>query len=352
MMPSRILLLLLTAGWVALPTSPAVRAAEPALEPNATLQFEFPELGDTLATKASGEAIPAKLTAQLPENYTRDGRFPVFIFLHGGAGGRGDAAGGARGVVGPRDFIAASLPLFKRDLNKQEPYGGLMIAPDDFETISRSYRVMLQKLFDVVPNVDPERSALGGFSNGGHTTAVLLAGQDEFTLRHFRAFYFVDGGFGPLAANVLQKPALQPCRFLLLRGDHPPGAAAREAFVHQARRRVLGERIPPRRLFARHARLRPRAAAGLRDADRLLDAARAAAGSRAQTGPAADPGRSEVARRTRRTKGHEERTKKGQKGQACSFFCEGQQRWGQSLYFPSSCADWPARGPSPSWRSA
>lgn len=235
MMPSRILLLLLTAGWVALPTSPAVRAAETALEPNATLQFEFPELGDTLATKASGEALPAKLTAQLPENYTRDGRFPVFIFLHGGAGGRGDAAGRARGVVGPRDFIAASLPLFKRDLNKQEPYGGLMIAPDDFETISRSYRVMLQKLFDVVPNVDPERSALGGFSNGGHTTAVLLAGQDEFTLRHFRAFYFVDGGFGPLAANVLQKPALQPCRFLLLRGDHPPGAAARKAFVHQAR---------------------------------------------------------------------------------------------------------------------
>jgi len=50
------------------------------------------------------------------------------------------------------------------------------------------------------------------------TTALLLAGEDDFILRHFRAFYFVEGG-SPLAANALHRASLKRCRFLLLRGD-------------------------------------------------------------------------------------------------------------------------------------
>ena len=98
----------------------------------------------------------------------------------------------------PRDFICVSLPLFKRAYDKKD---GGRVSMEDFETVSRAYRTMLQKLYDAVPNTTPERSALGGFSNGAHTVAVLLAGQDEFILSHFRAFYFVDGGFGPLAGK-------------------------------------------------------------------------------------------------------------------------------------------------------
>jgi predicted esterase len=86
---------------------------------------------------------------------------------------------------------------------------------------------MFQKLFDTVPNITPERSALGGFSNGGHAVGVLLAGQDEFILSHFRAFYLAEGGFGPLAANALRKIAMKPCRFLLLRGDQPDDDSAK-----------------------------------------------------------------------------------------------------------------------------
>ena len=89
---------------------------------------------------------------------------------------------------------------------------------DDFATVSRAYRVMFQKLFDTVPNIATERSALGGFSNGAHTTALLIAGQDDFILSHFRAFYLVEGG-SPLAANALHRSALRPWRFLLMRGD-------------------------------------------------------------------------------------------------------------------------------------
>jgi hypothetical protein len=56
---------------------------------------------------------------------------------------------------------------------------------------------------------------------------VLLAGHDEFILSHFRSFFFLEGGTGPLLANVLQKRSFKPCRFLVLVGDSHPALDAR-----------------------------------------------------------------------------------------------------------------------------
>jgi hypothetical protein len=206
----------------------ACRAADVKLEPDARWSLEFPELPETLTTMVTGERQPARLTVRLPANYSRDGKFPLFVFLNGGDGGRGDTLPLDHKTVGSNDFICANLPLFKRRFDKNA--GGL-VSVDDFETISRAYRVMLQKLFDIVPNITPERSAFGGFSNGAHTIALLVAGQDEFILRHFCAFYFVEGG-SPLAANALHGPGLKRCRFLLLRGDRGEPEHAAKAFTH------------------------------------------------------------------------------------------------------------------------
>jgi hypothetical protein len=176
---------------------------------------------------------PARLTAQLPENYSREGKFPICVYLDGGNGGRGDKQGIARRIVGSRDFICVNLPLFKRTND------GVLVSMDDFQSVSLAYHSMLQQLFDTVTNITTEGSALGGFSNGAHTTGVLLAAHDEFILSHFRAFYFVDGGFGPLAANALPKPAMKLCRFLVLRGENPDddqidSKAERESDTHLA----------------------------------------------------------------------------------------------------------------------
>jgi hypothetical protein len=185
------------------------------LKADVTLRFAFPDLPDTFATMESGVKQPAQLTARLPENYSREGRFPLCVYLEGGSGGRGDRHGIARAIVGARDFICVNLPLFKRAYHTND--GGL-VSLDDFPTVSRAYGTMLQKLLDTVPNITPERSVLGGFSNGAHTAALLVAGEDEFTLRHFQAFYFAEGG-APLAANALQKNSLRRLRFLYLRSD-------------------------------------------------------------------------------------------------------------------------------------
>jgi predicted esterase len=200
------------------------------LEPDATVRLEYPDLPDTLETLATGERQPARLTFTLPTNYSRDRKFPVFLFLDGDKGGRGDGLPIPGRKVVPRDFICVALPLFKRAYRKDE---GALITMEDYETLSHAYSVMLQRLYNMVANTTPERSTLGGFSNGGHAVAVLLAGHDKFILDHFRAFYFVEGGFGPLSANVFLDPAMSHCRFLLLHGDRPE--AEPEPKMHLAR---------------------------------------------------------------------------------------------------------------------
>lgn len=203
-----------------------ILAEEPVkLAPNATLSFEFPGLPETLASMDSGKKQPARITARLPENYTADGKYPLFIYLLGGPGGRGEERDLRLGlsVIGKQDFICVALPLFKLKLDPTEPSRGLMVSMDDFAVIASSYRVMLQKLFDTVPNITPERSVIGGHSNGAHTTGVLLAGQDEFLFEHFRAFYLQEGGIGPLFANVMQKQTMKTARFLIMMGGRGYG---------------------------------------------------------------------------------------------------------------------------------
>jgi predicted esterase len=148
------------------------------------------------------------------------------VYLDGGDGGRGDRQGIGRAIVGSRDFICVNLPLFKRAYNTND---GELVSVDDFQTVSGAYRVMLQKLIDAVPNITPERSAFGGFSNGAHTTGLLVAGRDEFILHHFQAFYFAEGG-AFLAANAFQNHSMKQLHFLFLHGDYSGSSPGIEGY--------------------------------------------------------------------------------------------------------------------------
>jgi hypothetical protein len=190
------------------------------MKPSAVLHFEFPDLPPTLDAMSSGTAQPAMMTARLPENYTSEGQFPLFVYLLGGPGGRGEERHLKLGqfTIGNRDFIVVTMPLFKKKLDPTEPSRGLMVSMDDFPVIASSYRTMLEKLFATVPNITREHSTLGGHSNGAHTTGVLLAGQDEFLFQHFTQFFLQEGGIGPLFANVMQKTSMRTPRFMIMMG--------------------------------------------------------------------------------------------------------------------------------------
>ena len=201
------LLLLFTAVFCYAITS---RAAD--LAPDARITFDFPELPNTLAGMVAGNQKTARLGAILPANYSPSSKHPLFVYLKGGSGGPEDDGAMARDIVGAQDFIAVQLPLFK----KAQPKGRtLPVTMEDLPIVSAAYRTMLEKLAATVPNIDWEHSVIGGHSNGAHTLSVLLAGNDEYTTQHFRAFWFHEGGFSLLPACLRGKES----RLLVLVAD-------------------------------------------------------------------------------------------------------------------------------------
>ncbi len=201
----------------------ALGSGPSSLVPGQVLEFQFPHLPPSLDAASKGVARFPQMTARLPDNYTPDRAFPVFVYLIGGAGTNGNDRALGDYVIGRNDFVCVSLPLFKRALDTSEPSRGLMVSMDDYAVISASYRTMLETLFRAVPNLTSRGSVFGGHSNGAHTTGVLLAGQDDFLLRHFEGFYLHEGGIGPLFANVLHKAPMKQARFLVMMGGGPAG---------------------------------------------------------------------------------------------------------------------------------
>lgn len=168
------------------------------LKPGAVLEFEFDDLPNTLFGMNCQKRVTPRLIARLPRNYKRTARYPLLVYLWGWDGGPVDRKAFAyvRQLAADRDFIAVNMPLFKKDLDRKEVFGGVLIrAYDDYPKISRCYRRMLTALFKAVPNIDPARSVFGGLSNGAHTTALLLSAVDPFILKHFSGFFLLEGGW-------------------------------------------------------------------------------------------------------------------------------------------------------------
>jgi hypothetical protein len=211
------------------PGTAAPAIGGPKLEPNTILHFQFPELPATFLAKKSDNKTPAQISAQLPANYTAAGKYPLFVFLEGGLGSAGDDLVKNRAIIGDQDFISVSLPLFKTG----DTSGGLpFVNLDDYVEIGPAYTKMLQKLLDTVPNVDTSKSAMCGFSNGGHTIADILIKQEPFFMKTFHSFALVEGGT-PLALHmdIFTTPAFKNIRFLILVGDHPDAQAAIDMFT-------------------------------------------------------------------------------------------------------------------------
>lgn len=182
------------------------------LKPDTQLTFDFPDLPNTLTGMVSGTTKVPRLGAILPSNYAKEAKHPLFVYLKGGSGGPEDGGAMARNIIGAEDFIAVQMPLFK----KNQPKGKtLPVMVEDLAVVSAAYRAMLEKLAAEVPNIDWDRSVIGGHSNGAHTLSVLLAGRDEFITRHFHAFWLHEGGFQLVPAAMPIKDG----RFLLLVAD-------------------------------------------------------------------------------------------------------------------------------------
>jgi predicted peptidase len=146
----------------------------------------------------------------LPADYNTDKKFPVLLWINGGMGGPGEGAQSLADTYGDIGFIYINLPQFKSKIEPVLPdssnYWSRLILnyePDN-DIIWNSYKIMLDSIRSLVPNIDSTNSFMGGFSNGAHTTAILLNRPNAEILDYFNKFVFVEGGVGLSNYKVLK----------------------------------------------------------------------------------------------------------------------------------------------------
>lgn len=196
-------------------------AVAPAEEvaPGEIVEVAFPQvaLPPSLYSVVMETPQPPILTYRLPDNYDPTQHYPLLVYVPGFHGGSSGNIGNAQTIAGHEDWVVASLPLFKGTFDRDEISGGIRIGFSDYPALSKAYGTMLGRLFALVPNIDTERSAMVGFSNGALAIAVLVSNHDEFVLSHFKSFCFVDQGMFHL--TDLHKRRARGGRYLVLSGD-------------------------------------------------------------------------------------------------------------------------------------
>ena len=207
-----------------------VLAAElgPTLAPGSMSTITFPEMPPTFADLLDHNAIRPRMTVFLPGNYDPSRKHPLLIFLEGGTGGTGGSAGVARKLSEEKDFVCVGLPLFKEKVDPPAPGNGLariLIRNPDCKFAWPLYQKMLAKLEELVPNIDPARRILGGFSNGAHATSGVIDESEGEVARRFSAFFFVEGG-GKLERYDL----LRGKPFLMVYGSEKSRRRAQEIY--------------------------------------------------------------------------------------------------------------------------
>jgi len=189
------------------------------MAPGKVVEISFPEaeLPPTLHSMMTGTTGAPAMTVRLPDDYNPTNTYPLLVYVPGGDGHRNGNIDNARTIAGDKGWVVASLPLFKKSIDPSEPAGGVMVSFEDYPVVAKAYGLMLGRIFKLVPNIDREKSAMVGFSNGALTIGVLVSSHDEFILTHFKNFCVVDHGMFHL--TDLHKKYARDCRFLILVGD-------------------------------------------------------------------------------------------------------------------------------------
>jgi predicted peptidase len=178
---------------VALSLTASAADTRPRLAPGTSFAVEFPELPPTFFAISQKKDAKAQMTVFLPKDYDASRKFPLLVFLNGGDGGAGGNPGVARAITEEQGCICVNMPLFKA-VDPKASGGNYIVRADDGKYMWPFFRQMLTKLDERVPNIDPDRRVLGGFSNGAHATAALIDESEGEISRLVRAFLFVEGG--------------------------------------------------------------------------------------------------------------------------------------------------------------
>jgi predicted peptidase len=166
------------------------------LKPGMRMILKFPDLPQTLYAMQSGQEAVTQAYLALPENYSPERKFPLFVFLYGGHGGPGAGPGRGQQIMENKDCIFVNLPLFKKKIDPTGPFKGLLITIEqDGETICRAYTAMLKNIYANIPNIDTAHNIIGGMSNGAHSIVAMFEQGDAYLMSTFRNLVLIEGGW-------------------------------------------------------------------------------------------------------------------------------------------------------------
>ena len=197
----------------------AVHAAEPGegprVVPGNVLTLAFPELGEMQ------DKLPAACEVSIPKTYDPAKPVPLLVWLGGGKGSH--SVGGARGLVDFDRFVVVALPYPKGRLPR-------LAAEDGGAVIDAHWafaRPMLERVAQVVPNIDPQRRLVAGTSSGGHLIAYGLDRGWPGFADYFTAFIVHEGGAKPLTPRL---PGAKGKRLLVVYGEESESLSWRTWF--------------------------------------------------------------------------------------------------------------------------
>jgi len=177
------------------------------LVPGGTFVLKFPELGPSVKK----DYRLMQMHVVLPDDYSPDRQWPLYISLGGGGGS--DRPNRLTAGLG---FVAVGLP-YPRDPRNIE-----QAAFSPF-TLWSYYQPMLQKLDRVLPNLHPTNRVVFGFSNGANAVTALVAFSNSQFTRQYRYLIIHEGGMqqSRWSDDVWQE--LQSCALLYSGGDKSYG---------------------------------------------------------------------------------------------------------------------------------
>lgn len=168
----------------------------PDLKPGMRMILKFPDLPQTLYAMQSGQEALTQAYLALPENYSPERKFPLFVFLYGGNGGPGAGPGRGHQIMENKACIFVNLPLFKAKFDPTGPFKGLLITPEqDGEAICQAYTAMLKKIYANIPNIDTAHNIIGGMSNGAHSIVAMFEQGDAYLMSTFQNLVLIEGGW-------------------------------------------------------------------------------------------------------------------------------------------------------------
>ncbi len=181
------------------------------------IEFGRDELPPNLYSMYTGQTENSVLQYCLPEDYSKTKTYPLIVYVPGFHGHPGGNIDNAKDIANSHECVVVSLPLFKANMDPSEIGLGLILGFSDYSVLAGAYELMLKRFFADVPNIDPSKSGMAGFSNGAMAIAVLISANNQYILERFNSFCLVDHGMFHL--TDLHKHPARERRFLIMVGD-------------------------------------------------------------------------------------------------------------------------------------